>query len=50
MFVERSNYFNTLGAVMNLVKGQPEKIDTMPPTMPPIENEGGYEICHYTAN
>src|SRR5258708_7262929 len=44
VFVERGDHFDTLRAVMDLVKAQPEEVDAMAPAMPPIENERPGEV------
>ena len=44
MFVKRSNHFQTLCAMVNLMKTRPKKIELMTPSVPPIKYKCGNKI------
>jgi len=44
VLVKRRYDFNALGAVVNLVKGGPQDIVFVPPSMPPVKHESSDEV------
>ena len=45
MLVERGDGLDTTGTMMNLMKGQPEKIDVVTQTVPPVEKQGHGKVA-----
>jgi len=46
MFVKRSDHFDTLWAVMDLVEAEPQEVNPMTPAVPPIEDECANKVGH----
>jgi hypothetical protein len=44
MFVERGDDFDPLRAVMDLMEPEPEDVELVSPTVPPVEDERGDEV------
>jgi hypothetical protein len=36
--------------MMNLVESNPQKVELVPPPMPPIENKGSDKVCNESAH
>ena len=48
VLVERGDGLDTTGTMMNLMKGQPEKIDVVTQTVPPVEKQSDREVAEET--